>query len=309
MGELKSTREGFGEGVVEVGRNNPNVVVLTADLGESLKLDGFIKEFPERFFECGVAEQNMMGVAAGMALSGKIPFVCSFAVFSPTRAMDQIRVSVCYSNLPVKIIGGHAGLITGEDGASHQALEDIAMMRVLPNMTVLVPADYFEAKKAVKESLKINGPVYIRLTRPKTEIITKESDEFKIGKASILKTGNSVTVISCGPILGNVLKACEGIDSEIINCSTIKPIDRETIILSAKKTGRVVTVEEHQIYGGLGGAVAEVLGQNCPVPLDIVGVNDTFGESGKSEELLEKYGLGITNINERIKLITGRARA
>jgi len=300
MDNLKSTREGFGEGIVEVARENPNVVVLTADLTESMKLDTFSKEFPDRFFECGVAEQNMMGVAAGMALSGKIPFVTSFAVFSPTRAMDQIRVSVCYSNLPVKIIGGHAGLITGEDGASHQALEDIAMMRVLPNMTVLVPADYFEAKKSVKESLKIKGPVYIRLTRPKTKIITKEGDEFKIGKANILKTGSSVTVISCGPILGNVLKACEGIDSEIINCSTIKPIDKETIINSAKKTGKVVTVEDHQIYGGLGGAVAEVLGQNCPVPLDIIGVNDTFGESGSAEELLQKYDLGVEDIERRI---------
>lgn len=298
MDNLKSTREGFGEGIVEVGRENPDVVVLTADLKESMRVEEFEKAFPERFFECGVAEQNMMGVAAGMALSGKIPFVCSFAVFSPTRAMDQLRVSICYPNLNVKIIGGHAGLITGEDGASHQALEDIAMMRVLPNMTVVVPADYLEAKKAVWECLKINGPVYIRLTRPKTVVF--EDFGFKIGKANIIKEGKGVTVISCGPILGNVIKACEGIDAEIINCHTIKPIDVETIVNSAKKTGKVVTVEDHQKIGGLGGAVAEVLGQNCPVPLEIIAVNDTFGESGKPEELLEKYGLGVNNIKKEI---------
>lgn len=296
--KLKSTREGFGEGIVEVGRENPNVVVLTADLKESMRVEEFEKVFPERFFECGVAEQNMMGVAAGMALAGKIPFVTSFAVFSPTRAMDQLRVSICYPKLNVKIIGGHAGLITGEDGASHQALEDIAMMRVLPYMTVVVPADYLEAKKAVRECLKINGPVYIRLTRPKTAVF--EDFDFKIGKANIIKEGKGVTVISCGPILSNVIKACEGIDAEIINCHTIKPIDVETIVASAKKTGKVVTVEEHQIYGGLGGAVAEVLSQYCPVPLKIIGINDTFGESGKPEELLEKYGLGVNNIKKEI---------
>lgn len=290
MSELKSTREGFGEAILDIARNDPRVVVLTADLGESMHLGEFARQFPERFFECGVAEQNMMGVAAGMAISGKIPFVCSFAVFSPTRAIDQLRVSICYPKLPVKIIGGHTGIITGEDGASHQALEDIALMRVMPSMTVLVPADYNETKKQVLESVKIDGPVYIRLTRPKTALFS-DSD---------FKKGSSVTVISCGPILENVIKACEGIDAEIINLSTLKPINKEIITNSAKKTGKVVTVEDHQIYGGLGSAVSEVLSQNYPVPLKIIGINDTFGESGKPEELLEKYGLGVENIRKEI---------
>lgn len=295
---LKSTREGFGEALLEIGRENSNVVVLTADLGESMRVEAFAKEFPDRFFQFGVAEQNMMGVAAGLALAGKIPFVTSFAVFSPTRAMDQLRVSVCYPKLNVKVIGGHAGIITGEDGASHQALEDIAMMRVLPNMTVLVPCDFNEAKALTKASLEINGPTYIRLTRPKSEIITPENSGVRIGKASILREGKGVTVIACGPILSNVIKACEEMDAEIINCHTVKPIDVEAIVGSAKKTGRVVTIEDHQVNGGLGGAVAEVLSQNCPVPLKIIGVNDTFTESGKPEELLEKYGLGVDNIRK-----------
>lgn len=298
MDELKSTREGYGEAIVELGRENPNVVVLTADLGESMRVEEFAKEFPDRFFECGVAEQNMMGVAAGLALSGKIPFVTSFSVFSPLRAIDQLRVSVCYSNLPVKIIGGHTGIITGEDGASHQALEDIAMMRVLPNMTVVVPCDYLETKKATTAITDVNGPCYLRLTRPKTRVF--EESDFKIGKANIIKEGKTVTVVSCGPILDNVVKACEGIDAEIINCHTIKPIDLETIINSSKKTGKVVTVEDHQKYGGLGSAVSEVLSQNCPTALKIIGINDTFGESGKPEELLEKYGLGVSSIKEGI---------
>lgn len=308
--EAKSTRDAVGEALLELGEKNPNVVVLTADLAESTRVLKFDERFPERFFECGVSEQNMMGVAAGLSLEGKIPFVSSFSVFSPGRNWDQLRVSVCYSNANVKIIGSHAGFSADRDGATHQALEDIAITRVLPNLTVLVPVDFIQTRKAVLASAEIFGPVYIRVQRNEGPIVTSEDDSFEIGKAQVLKKGKDVTLIGAGPILAKMIgsafaKASTGErrlwDAEIINLHTIKPVDTETIVNSVRKTGCCVTLEEHQVNGGIGSAVAEVLSKNCPAPLEMVGVNDTFGESGGYDELLEKYGLTVDKATEAIK--------
>ncbi len=303
---LYSTRDGFGEGLVEAGRLNSNVVVLTADLIDSTRSKGFEEMFPERFIEVGVAEQNMAGIAAGLALSGKIPFINSYAVFSPGRNWDQIRVSICLTNANVKIAGFHAGLSAGPDGATHQALEDVAISRVLPNTTVLSPCDYFEAKRVAVAAANHKGPVYIRLFKEPAPQLTKENDPFEIGKAYVLHEGKDVTIISAGPILSEVLLAQKelknenNISCEVINCATIKPLDEGTILKSVKKTQKVVVVEEHQIAGGLGSAICELLSQKMPVKVKLMGIQDSFGESGKYSELLQKYGLDKESIKNCI---------
>lgn len=303
---LKATRDGFGEGMLVLGEQDPNVVALCADLTDSCRLVKFEEQYPERFVEVGVAEQNMIGMAAGLALSGKIPFACSFAVFSPGRTWDQIRVSVCYTQANVKIGGHHTGLTVGEDGATHQALEDIAIMRVLPHMTVLVPADANQAKQMTLAAAKHVGPVYMRFNREKTPVFTSADEPFEIGKAAVLREGSDVTIIACGIPVYESLQAAEqlakdGIQAEVINCSSIKPLDEATIVNSAKKTGKVITVEEHQVNGGLGGAIAELLSEKQPTKLLRIGMNDQFGESGTAKELLDKYGLSVEKLAKRIQ--------
>lgn len=298
---LKSTREGFGEAISDLGIVNKNVVVLCADLTESVRVNEFAKQHPARFFQCGVAEANMVGMAAGLALEGKIPFVTSFGSFVPNRCLDHIRQSVCYNQANVKFASTHCGLITGEDGATHQPLEDIAIMRALPGMTVLVPADFNEAKKATLAAARVHGPVYIRLTRPGTEMITSERSEFKLGKLSVLREGKDLAIIGCGPILEQVMLAAKELEKKkikvkVVNCHTLKPIDAEGLVMVARETGAALTVEDHQVYGGLGGAVAEVLGQRISVLLEILGVKNSFGESGKPLELLKKHGLDSISI-------------
>jgi len=296
------TRDGYGEGVVQAGDENADVVVLCCDLVESTRNEAFAKKYPNRYFELGAAEQNMMGVAAGLALSGKVPFTSSYAVFSPGRSWDQLRVSVCYSKANVKVVGAHAGISVGPDGATHQALEDLAITRVLPNLTVVAPCDSIEAKKATLAIAKHVGPCYIRLTREKTPVFTREDTPFELGKAQIFREGKNITIVACGPLVYEALKAAEelqtkhNISCEVINCPTIKPLDAKTIVESARKTKMVVTVEEHQITGGLGAAVCEALAENYPVPVQRIGMPDTFGESGEPIELLEKYGMSANHI-------------
>jgi len=300
--KLKATRDGFGQGLVKAGEQNEKIVALCADLTESTRVDGFKNRFPDRFIEMGVAEQNMAGIAAGIALEGFIPFIASYAVFCPGRNWDQIRVSICYSEANVKIVGAHAGLSVGPDGATHQALEDIAITRVLPNLLVVNPCDAIEAEKATIAISKYVGPCYIRLARSNSPQITKIDDKFELGKANILQTGDKLTLISSGPILTEVLKAVEGMPQvEVINLHTIKPIDSEVIINSAKKTGLVMTVEEHQIQGGVGSAVSEVLSQQYPVKIKMLGVNDSFGESGTPEQLWKKFGIDSESIKEQVE--------
>jgi transketolase len=296
----KALRDGFGEGILLAAKENDQVVALCADLTESNRLDEFKKTYPNRFVEVGIAEQNLIGVAAGMAHVGKIPFAASFAVFSPGRSWDQIRVSVCYSGANVKVVGGHAGITVGQDGATHQSLEDIAITRVLPRMTVIVPADALEMRKATLAAAKFKGPVYLRSGREKLPLVTSESSPFVIGKANTLKDGKDLTIIACGNLVREALLAAETlaarkIDAAIVNMHTIKPID-EAAIIAAAKTGAIVTAEEHQITGGLGSAVAEVLAATTPAPLERVGVNNTFGESGTGAELMDKYGLRAKDI-------------
>lgn len=305
------TRNGYGDGLVEIGKQDERVVVLTGDLAESTRAHLFQKEFPNRFVECGVAEQNMMGVAAGLAFSGKIPFVSSYAVFVPGRNWDQLRVSVCYGNANVKVAGAHAGISVGPDGATHQALEDIAITRVLPNLTVIVPCDYFETKKATMALAKMKGPAYFRFAREKTPVITTAKTPFKIGEALVLREGKDVTIAACGPLVYEALVAAEElsksrISCEVINCHTLKPFDEETLVKSVKKTGCVVTVEEHQITGGLGGAVAETLGRLFPAPIEMIGMPNSFGESGEPKELLLKYGMTSGDIVKAVKKVTKR---
>lgn len=296
----KDTRSGFGDGIVEAARENENIVALTADLAGSLKLNGFIKEFPDRFIQCGIAEANMMGIAAGLTIGGKIPFTTTFANFSTGRVYDQIRQSIAYSGKNVKICASHAGLTLGEDGATHQILEDIGMMKMLPGMTVIVPADYNQTKAATKAIAKTIGATYLRFGRPVWPIFTKEED-FIIGKAQYITEGSDVSIFACGHLVwiaieaGKILQE-KGISAEIINLHTIKPLDEEAIINSIKKTKCVVTAEEHNIIGGMGDSVAAVAAKNFPVPIEYIGTNDTFGESGKPTELLIKYGLDANHI-------------
>ncbi len=297
----KPTRDGFGDGAVEAGKSDKNVVLLCCDLTGSTKSDGFKKAFPDRFIQVGIQEQNMAGIAAGMALAGKVPFITSYAAFNPGRNWDQLRVSICYSEANVKMIGAHAGISVGPDGATHQAMEDVAITRVLPNLTVIVPADYYDAKKACIEMAKMKGPVYMRFGRENVPLITTEETPFKIGRAETFRTGNDVTVIACGTLVYEALIAAkqleaEGIDVRVINMHTIKPLDKDAIIKAAKETGCIVTAEEHQINGGLGGAVAECVAKNYPVPIEFVAVNDRFGESGQPEELMTKFLVKAPNV-------------
>src|SRR6478672_584090 len=298
----KETREGFGEGVHEAGQKNSNVVVLTADLGGSLKLKPFIKDFPERFFQCGIAEANMMGIAAGLTIGNKIPYTTTFANFSTGRVYDQIRQSIAYSNKNVKICASHAGLTLGEDGATHQILEDIGLMKMLPGMTVINPCDFNQTKAATITIAGYKGPVYLRFGRPKWPNFTKEDgSDFVIGKAQILSEGNDISIFACGHLVWKAIQAGKileekGYSVELINIHTIKPLDEEAIIASIKKTKCAVTCEEHNILGGLGESVARVASQHKPIPIELVGTKDTFGESGKPEELLKKYGLDAPDI-------------
>ena len=297
----KDTRSGFGDGILELGRKNENVVALTADLAGSLKLNAFIKEFPERFIQCGIAEANMMGIAAGLTIGGKIPFTTTFANFSTGRVYDQIRQSIAYSGKNVKICASHAGLTLGEDGATHQILEDIGMMRMLPGMTVIVPADYNQTKAATIAIADHAGPVYLRFGRPSWPIFTNPAEPFVIGKAQKFSEGTDVTIFACGHMVWNAIQAGvaleeRGLSVEVINLHTIKPLDEEAIVASLRKTRCAVTVEEHNILGGMGEAVAQVAARHLPVPIEFVGTKDTFGESGTPDQLLKKYGLDVPDI-------------
>jgi transketolase len=299
--EQKATRDGFGTGLVEAGKQNSNVVALCADLTESTRMQAFADEFPERFIEIGVAEQNLVTVAAGMAAMGKVPFTASYAAFSPGRNWEQIRTTICLNDQPVKIVGPHAGVSVGPDGATHQMLEDIALMRVLPNMIVVVPTDSIEAHKATLAIANLAKPAYLRLAREKSPIVTTVETPFNIGKAQVLKEGTDVSLIACGSMVYQSLVAAEiltkkGIKAEVINCATIKPLDTNTILNSVRKTKAVITVEEGQINAGLGGAIAEFLVENEPLPMKRIGMKDRFGESGKPDELLEYFGLKSTHI-------------
>lgn len=294
---MKSMRDAFGEAILELGKINPKILALTADLGPSVRLTDFKQNFPERFFNVGVAEANMIGIAAGMALEGFIPFCASFAVFLPGRCFDQIRISVCQNKANVKLVGSHCGLSNNGDGSSAQSVEDIALMRVLPEMTVISPADGLETKKAVLAMAEMQGPVYLRISKTETEIVTKESDPFEIGKASVLRNGRKVTIVACGTMVNLALKAAEQIDGEVINLSTIKPLDKETILNSVKKTKKLITIEEHNVFAGMGSTVVEFLSQEYPVPTRMIGIRDCFGQSAREyEQLLEKYELTVENI-------------
>ena len=306
-----ATRDAYGEALAELGAINDKVVVLDADLSKSTKTNDFKKVYPERFFNLGIAEQNLLGTAAGFAAAGKIPFASSFAVFAVGRAYDQIRNSIAYPNLNVKIAATHAGLTVGEDGGSHQMLEDIALMRAVPNMTVIVPADGVETKQVVMAAAEHQGPVYIRLGRPKVPVLIGDDYKLEIGKGVVLKEGTDVTLVGTGIMVSKAMEAAEllaadGISAAVVNISTIKPLDNALITEMAQKTGAVVTAEEHNIYGGLGSAVAEVLVENCPVPMARVGVEDKFGESGLPDELLEKYGLTAANIAAKAKAVIAK---
>lgn len=296
----KDTRSGFGDGIAEVAKKNPNVVALTADLAGSLKLNQFIKEFPERFIQCGIAEANMIGIAAGLTIGGKIPYTTTFANFSTGRVYDQIRQSVAYSGKNVKICASHAGLTLGEDGATHQILEDIGLMKMLPGMTVIVPCDYAQTKAATIAIADYEGPVYLRFGRPSWPIFTTELP-FEIGKAQFFSEGTDVTIFACGHLVWNAIQAGiqlqeKGISVEVVNIHTIKPLDEAAVIASLKKTKCAVTAEEHNIIGGLGDAIAQVAAKHIPVPIEFIGTQDTFGESGTPKELMKKYGLDISDI-------------
>lgn len=305
------TRSGFGQGLLEAGKRNQNVVALCADLTESVKMGAFKEAFPERFFQIGISEANMVGVASGMALSGKVPFIGSFAAFSTGRVYDQIRQSVAYSNTNVKIAGSHAGITLGEDGATHQILEDIGLMKMLPNMVVINPCDYNQTVQATIAAAEHVGPVYIRFGRPKVPIFISEDTPFQIGKALMLNEGKDVTILATGHLVWEAIQAGEmlaekGIDAEIINIHTIKPLDKEAILKSVAKTGCIVTCEEHQYNGGLGDSVAQLLAQNNPKPIEYVGIDDKFGESGKPEDLMVKYGLKSQNIVHAVEKVIKR---
>ncbi|MEX0748715.1 MAG: transketolase C-terminal domain-containing protein [Candidatus Saccharimonadales bacterium] len=304
--EQEPSRNGFGRGLVEAGRRDKQVVALCADLTESTRMQAFAEEFPDRFIQVGVAEQNLVTVASGMAHLDKIPFTSSYAAFSPGRNWEQIRTTICLNERNVKIIGSHAGISVGPDGATHQMLEDIALMRVLPNMQVIVPCDSLQAEAATIEMAAEIGPMYLRLSRAKSPIVTTKDSPFEIGKSYVYREGSDVTIIACGTMVHAALKAAAAlarakISAEVINCSTIKPLDSETILASVKKTGRVVTVEEAQAVAGLGGAVAELLGEHLPVPLLRIGMDDRFGESGAPDELLREFKLDTPGITLQVK--------
>ena len=308
---MKDTRSGFGAGLTELGKNNKNVVALCADLTGSLKMNDFKDNHPDRFFQVGIAEANMIGIAAGMTIGGKIPFTGTFANFSTSRVYDQIRQSVAYSNKNVKICASHAGLTLGEDGATHQVLEDIGMMKMLPHMTVINTCDFNQTKAATIAIAEHVGPVYLRFGRPKVPNFTNENQKFEIGKAVTLEEGNDLTIIATGHLVWEAMEACKAlkeinVNAEVINIHTIKPLDRDAIIKSIKKTKCVVTAEEHMLNGGLGESIAQLLSREFPTPLEMVGVNDTFGESGTPRQLMEKYGLTSSDIVKASKKVLTR---
>jgi len=309
----KDTRSGFGEGLTELGRNNPNVVALCADLTGSLKMQDFKTENPERFFQVGVAEANMMGIASGLTIGGKIPFTGTFANFSTGRVYDQIRQSIAYSSKNVKICASHAGITLGEDGATHQILEDIGLMKMLPGMTVINPCDFNQTKLATIAISKFKGPVYLRFGRPKVPNFINEKSNFEIGKGLLLKEGNDVTLIATGHLVWEAIKAAEevkkqNINVEVINIHTIKPLDDQIIINSVKKTGCLITAEEHNHIGGLGESISGMLSKKHPTPQEFVAVNDTFGESGTPSQLMEKYGLNTETIIQKLKKVIKRKK-
>ncbi len=310
--ERVATRQGYGEGLVEAGEADERVVVLCADLTESTKSDLFKKKFPKRFIEVGVAEQALATIAAGVANYGKIPFISSYAAFSPGRNWEQIRTTIALNDLPVKIVGAHAGLTVGPDGATHQALEDLATMRVMPNMTVVYPCDAVEARKATVAAAKTGHPVYLRLAREKTAVITTVDSPFEICKAEILADyGYDAAIIACGPLIYQSLVAAKELAENdvkvvVVNCHTLKPLDKSTLLKAARDCGAIVTVEEHQIYGGLGGAVAELLSANLPAPMEFIGMPNSFGESGQPDELLTKYGMDVVSIKHAVKKAISR---
>ena len=312
--EARPTRVGFGEGLVIAGDKNPDIVALCADLVESTRVDAFAKKYPERFFELGVAEQNMAAVAAGMGVTGKIPFIASYATFSPGRNWEQIRTTIAYNDSNVKVAGHHAGISVGPDGATHQATEDIAIMRALPKLQVWVPCDAIEARKATIAAAQVWGPVYLRFQREKTPVMTTDATPFIPGKAQIFWQSKKpeVLIIGCGGLLYNALVAAHELEKEkigsiVLNCHTIKPIDSKKIVELAKKCGAVVTVEEHQVQGGLGSAVAEVLAAHAPTPVEFIGMQNTFGESGAPAQLIEKYGMGVKDIKAAAKRAVRRS--
>jgi transketolase len=310
----KDTRSGFGDGIYEIAKENAEVVALTADLAGSLKLNAFIKDFPERFVQVGIAEANMMGIAAGLATAGKIPFTTTFANFSTGRVYDQIRQSIAYSGKNVKICASHAGLTLGEDGATHQILEDIGMMKMLPGMTVIVPCDYQQTKAATQAIAAYKGPVYLRFGRPVWPIFTTPDDEFVIGKAQQFAEGKDVSIFACGHMVWKAIEAGrileeKGISVDLINIHTIKPLDTDAVIRSIGKTGCAVTVEEHNIFGGLGDSIAHAAVAHSPVPIEMIGTKDTFGESGKPAELLIKYGLDTPYIVEAAEKVMARKKS
>lgn len=309
--EQKPTRDGYGQGLVLAGKENPNIVVLCADLTESTRSLAFKKEFPDRYIQMGVSEQSMAAIAAGLALAGKVPWVASYAMFCPGRAWEQIRTNITLNEANVKIAGAHSGVSVGPDGATHQAVEDMAIMRVLPNMTVIAPCDMIETKKAVLAASRMEGPVYVRFAREKTPIFTTEETPFEIGKAATFRDGNDVAIVACGPLAHNALLAAaelekEGIDCRVINNHTVKPMDETAVIKAAKDCGAIVTVEEHQVMGGMGSRVAEVLAQHHPVPIEFVGVQDRYGESGTPVELIEVFGMGVGSIKDAVKRVLKR---
>lgn len=309
--EKKDTRSGFGAGLSELGKTNPNVVALCADLTGSLKMDAFAKDYPERFFQIGIAEANMIGIAAGLTIGGKIPFTGTFANFSTGRVYDQIRQSVAYSGKNVKICASHAGLTLGEDGATHQILEDLGLMKMLPGMVVINPCDYNQTKAATIAIASYDGPVYLRFGRPSVPNFTPADQKFEIGKSIMLNEGSDVSIFATGHLVWKAIEAGEqlaamGINAEIINIHTIKPLDNSAVITSAKKTRCVVTAEEHQMNGGLGDSIAQLLARGLPTPIEMVAVNDSFGESGTPDQLMTKYGLDAVNIVEAVKKVIAR---
>ena len=311
---MKKTREGFGRALVDLGHSDPNVVVLVGDLLESTMVSFFAEEFPDRFFEIGIAEQNMACIAAGMAAMGKIPYFATYGAFASCRSADQIRVSIAYSNLPVKIGGAHGGISVGPDGATHQAMEEFAIIRSIPNMNLVVPCDYWEARKATRAAAAVPGPVYIRFGREDVPVVTDENTPFTFGKGEVFGSGTDVTVIACGVMVHEALKARRtmgerGVSVRVVNLHTIKPIDREIILAAARETGAIVTAEEHQVNGGLGGAVAEVVVQNHPVPMEMVAVHDRFGQSGKPAELMDAFGLREKDVVAAIEKVLERKRS
>ncbi len=304
-------RDGWGKALVEIGKENKELVVLTADVSESVRTHWFEKAFPERFVQCGVSEQNMASVAAGLAMEGKTVFFSAYGVFSPGRNWDQVRVNIAYNNLDVKFSGAHAGITVGPDGATHQALEDMAIMRVLPNMCVICPCDEKEAGKAARAAAERKGPVYIRLGREKTPVFTTDSTPFEIGKINVLADGSDVAIVACGVPVFEALKAAknlaeDGISAAVLDCHTVKPIDKKTLVEFARRCGCVVTAEEHQINGALGGAVCEVLSEECPTPVVRVGMQDKFGESGDGIELLKHFGMDSAAIEKAVKRAIGK---